>query len=155
MGCRWRGFGDGATTLGEARNIAAEHIHVCPRNGSLIQDATEAKEEAQYRRQLEGTRQATQAEGVRQAEDQRKILAPRTDDGTQKYQGRQEHPCHRDRHPGTGNSDGHRLDSHQTQKKTQTNKDDKHDIGDLPIPKTATKAEESRASKAQEGSYHT
>ena len=42
-----------------------------------------------------------------------------------------------------------------TKHKNQNTKDDKHDIRDLPIPKTATKAEESRASKAQEGSYHT
>ena len=72
MGCRWRGFGDGATTLGEARNIAAEHIHVCPRNGSLIKDAPEAKEEAQYRRQLEGPRQATKVVGIGQAANQHK-----------------------------------------------------------------------------------
>ena len=53
----------------EATNLAEEHFHVCPKNANVIQDAEEAEEEEQYRKQMEGTRQVTMAKNVRHQEN--------------------------------------------------------------------------------------
>ena len=73
LGCQLRSSANGATTL------AATHLHVSPKSKNMIQEAVEAKEAAQYRRQMENAMRANTAEAVRHKKNLNAKIIPTTE----------------------------------------------------------------------------